>query len=76
MTGLSRAKMIVAVVVGAIGVIIVFQNFRPVDTMILFWQLTLPHVVLLAIVFGAGLILGVLLSGMRRAGVPRKGGTV
>jgi uncharacterized integral membrane protein len=67
--------MIAAVVVGAIGVIIVFQNFRPVDTMILFWQLTLPHVVLLAIVFGAGLILGALLSGMRRAGVPQKGGT-
>jgi uncharacterized integral membrane protein len=75
MTGSSRAKMIAAVVVGAIGVIIVFQNFRPVDTMILFWQLTLPHVVLLAIVFGAGLILGALLSGMRRAGVPQKGGT-
>jgi uncharacterized integral membrane protein len=75
MAGSSRAKMIAAVVVGAIGVIIVFQNFRPVDTMILFWQLTLPHVVLLAIVFGAGLILGALLSGMRRAGVPQKGGT-
>lgn len=64
MTGTSRAKMIVAIVLGVIGVIIVFQNFQPVETNVLLWRLTLPHVVFLGIVFGAGCILGVVLSVM------------
>ena len=50
--------------IGAVGVIVVLQNFQRVDTMILFWRLTLPHVVLLAVVFGAGLALGGALSGL------------
>jgi uncharacterized integral membrane protein len=58
MTGVSRAKMIVAIVIGAAGAIIVLQNFQRVDTMVLFWRMTLPHVVLLGIVFGAGFVLG------------------
>jgi uncharacterized integral membrane protein len=64
MKGLSRTKMIVAIVVGAVGAIVVLQNFQRVDTMILFWRVTLPHVVLLAVVFGAGLALGVALSAL------------
>jgi uncharacterized integral membrane protein len=64
MTGLSRAKMIIAIVVGAIGVIIVLQNFQLVETKVLLWRLTLPHVVFLGIVFGAGCILGAVLSAM------------
>ena len=62
MTGASRAKMIVAIVVGVIGIIIVLQNFQPVETNVLLWRLTLPHVVFLGIVFGAGCILGAVLS--------------
>ncbi len=76
MTGSSRARMIVATVVGVIAIIIVFQNIRPVDTMVLFWQVTLPHVVLLAIVFAGGMILGALLSGMRRKRMPQGTGAV
>jgi len=64
MTGASRAKMIVGIVIGVLGAIIVFQNFQPVETMVLFWRMTLPHIVLLGIVFGAGIILGVALTGM------------
>jgi len=64
MKGLSRAKMIVAIVIGAVGLIVVLQNFQRVDTMILFWRLTLPHAVLLAVVFGAGLALGAALSAL------------
>jgi uncharacterized integral membrane protein len=45
-------------VIGAVGVLIVLQNLQRVDTMILFWRVTLPHVVTLGIVFVAGLILG------------------
>jgi uncharacterized integral membrane protein len=62
MTGPSRAKMIVAIVVGVVGVIIVLQNFQPVETNVLLWRLTLPHVVFLGMVFGAGCILGIVLS--------------
>jgi uncharacterized integral membrane protein len=64
MTGLSRAKMLVAIVLGVLGALIVFQNFQPVATNVLFWRLTLPHVVFLAIVFGAGCILGAVLAVM------------
>ena len=62
MTGPSRAKMIVGIVIGALGAIIVLQNFQRVDTMVLFWQFTLPHSVLLGIVFVCGLVLGAVLS--------------
>ena len=61
MTGPSRAKMIVGIVIGALGAIIVLQNFQRVDTMVLFWRMTLPHIALLGIVFGAGVILGMVL---------------
>ena len=64
MSGSSRAKMIVGIVVGVIGLIIVFQNFQRVDTMVLFWRMTLPHIALLGIVFVAGLISGGILSVM------------
>jgi uncharacterized integral membrane protein len=64
MSGPSRAKMIVGIVVGVIGLIIVFQNFQRVDTMVLFWRMTLPHIALLGIVFVAGLISGGILSVM------------
>lgn len=62
MTGPSRAKMIIAVVVGVVGIIIVLQNFQPIETNVLLWRLTLPHVVFLGIVFGAGCILGAVLA--------------
>ncbi|MBN1461704.1 MAG: hypothetical protein JXA57_19410, partial [Armatimonadetes bacterium] len=64
MTGPTRAKMIVGIVIGALGAIIVLQNFQRVDTMVLFWRMTLPHIALLGMVFGAGVILGVALTGM------------
>ena len=76
MTGPSRAKMIVGIVIGVLGVIIVFQNFQPVDTIVLFWRLTLPHVAFLGIVFGTGFILGAVLSVMWYIRRQRKGGTI
>ena len=75
MTGPSRAKMIVGIVIGAVGAIIVLQNFQPVDTMVLFWRMTLPHVALLGIVFGAGIVLGAVLSVMWYFRRPSSGGT-
>lgn len=75
MTGPSRAKMIVAIVIGAVGALIVLQNFQPVETRILFWRLTWPHVVVLGIVFAAGLILGAVLSLMWSVRQGKRNGT-
>ncbi len=50
--------MIVAIVLGFLGLIIVLQNIQQVETRLLLWRLTMPHVVLLGIVFGLGCILG------------------
>jgi uncharacterized integral membrane protein len=62
----NNVKTIVAVVLGVLVLTVIFQNIRPVDTMILFWSLSLPHVVLLAIVFLLGLILGSVTTSVRR----------
>lgn len=64
MSRMTRAKMIVAIVLGALGLIVVLQNFQAVETRLLLWRLTMPHVVVLAIVFGAGCILGAVLAVM------------
>ena len=64
MTGPSRAKMIIAIVLGVLGIIIVLQNFQTVETSVLFWRLKLPHIAFLGIVFVAGFILGAVLSVM------------
>jgi len=78
MTGVSKAKMITAIVLGALGIIITLQNFRDVETRILFWRLSMPHVAVLGIVFAAGVILGAALAVMycfRQMGKPEgKGG--
>ncbi|MBN2565346.1 MAG: LapA family protein [Candidatus Eisenbacteria bacterium] len=62
MTGPSKAKMIVGIVIGVLGAIIVLQNFQRVDTMVLLWRMTLPHAALLGIVFGAGFVAGAVLG--------------
>lgn len=64
MSGKSRAKMIVGIVLSVLGLIIVFQNFQSVDTMVLFWSMTLPHIAVLGIVFAAGFISGGILTVM------------
>ena len=39
--------MITAIVLGALGIIIALQNFRDVETRILFWRMSMPHVAVL-----------------------------
>lgn len=75
MTGPSKAKMIVGIVIGVLGAIIVLQNFQRVDTMVLFWRMTLPHVALLGIVFGAGFVSGAVLAVYWCMGPRQRGGT-
>lgn len=75
MTGPSRTKTIVGIVIGVLGAIVVLQNFQRVDTMVLFWRFTLPHSALLAIVFACGVVLGGVLSLMWRARHAQRGET-
>jgi uncharacterized integral membrane protein len=75
MTGPSRAKMTVGIVIGVLGAIIVLQNFQRVDTMVLLWRLTVPHAALLGIVFGAGFVFGAVLSVMWYVRLWRGSGT-
>jgi uncharacterized integral membrane protein len=52
MTGSSKAKMIIGIVIGAVGAVIALQNLQPVNTVVLVWRFTMPHVLLLAIMLG------------------------
>jgi uncharacterized integral membrane protein len=54
----SKVKMIVGIVIGALGVLIAFQNLETVNTMVLLWRFTMPHALLLVIMLGAGFVLG------------------
>jgi uncharacterized integral membrane protein len=62
MTRPSKAKMIIGIVIGAVAALIALQNLQPVDTSVLLWRFTMPHVLLLAIMLGAGFVLGVTVS--------------
>ena len=64
MTRPSKAKMIIGIVIGAVGALIALQNLQPVNTVVLLWRFTMPHVLLLAIMLGAGFVLGVTVSVM------------
>lgn len=75
MSGPAKARMIFGIVIGVLGLIIVFQNFQRVDTMVLFWRMTLPHIAVLGIVFVAGIILGAVLSVMWCMRYWQRGGT-
>jgi hypothetical protein len=56
--------MIIGIVIGALGVLIAFQNLGSVDTLVLLWRFTMPHAILLLIMLGAGFVLGVTLTVM------------
>ena len=64
MTKPSKARMIIGIVIGAVGALIALQNLQSVDTNVLLWRFTMPHVLLLAIMLGAGFVLGVTVSVM------------
>lgn len=64
MTKPSKAKMIIGIVIGAVGAVIALQNLQPVNTVVLLWRFTMPHLLLLAIMLGAGFVLGVTVAVM------------
>ncbi|MBS4033650.1 MAG: LapA family protein [Ignavibacterium sp.] len=59
-----KPKVIVSLVLGIAILIIIIQNVRDVQTDILFWTISLPHIFLLFIVFAIGIIIGMMLPGL------------
>jgi uncharacterized integral membrane protein len=60
----SKVKMITGIVIGIVGAVIALQNLQPVNTVVLLWRFTMPHVLLLAIMLSAGFVLGIAVSMM------------
>lgn len=62
---MEKAKHIGAIVAGAVGLIVIFQNMQDVDIRFLFFSLTMPNAVLLTLTLLVGLAIGVLLMWIR-----------
>lgn len=59
-----KPKVIISLVLGIVILIIIIQNVRDVQTDILFWTISLPHIFLLFIVFIIGILVGMMLPGL------------
>lgn len=59
---MSKAKLIVIGVVAALVLILLFQNRQSVDTRLLFFTITMPRALLLAITAVLGFVAGVVVS--------------
>lgn len=59
---MAKAKLIAALVLVAIGLIIVLQNTQPVETKFLFMAVTMPIAALLTITMLIGIAVGILVA--------------
>ena len=59
-----KPKVIISLALGIVILIIIIQNIRDVQTDILFWTISLPHIFLLFIVFVIGILVGMMLPGL------------
>ncbi|HSL88692.1 MAG TPA: LapA family protein [Ignavibacteriaceae bacterium] len=59
-----KPKVIISLILSITILIIIIQNVRDVQTDILFWTISLPHIFLLFIVFIIGILLGMMLPGL------------
>ncbi|MFO7525705.1 MAG: DUF1049 domain-containing protein [Ignavibacteriaceae bacterium] len=59
-----KPKVIISLILGIIILIIIIQNVRDVQTEVLFWSISLPHIFLLFIVFAIGILVGMMLPGL------------
>ena len=55
---MKNAKLIVILVLLALGAIVVFQNTESVQTNILFWSITMPRAILLPVTAAVGFVIG------------------
>ena len=59
---MAKAKLIVAFVLVALALVVVFQNTQPVETKFLFASVTIPSAALLAITLLIGIAIGILIA--------------
>ncbi len=66
MTTKTRIKIVVGIILGILGLIIMFQNTETVTTRLLFLELPMPRFVLLLVMLLIGFILGVVTMTIRK----------
>ncbi len=59
---MKKAKIIVAAVIAISTLIVILQNMENVTTKVLFWQVELPSVLVLAIILIVGFIMGLIVA--------------
>jgi uncharacterized integral membrane protein len=59
---MTRAKLIAAAIAAVLVIIVIAQNTEPVDTRLLLVTITMPRAILLAVTFGGGLAVGLILA--------------
>ena len=57
-----RAKLIIALILIAVIIVVVFQNTQPVETKFLFVTMTMPRAALLGITLLIGIAVGMLVA--------------
>jgi uncharacterized integral membrane protein len=62
----QKARLYGLISVGAVALVVIFQNTQEVETQVLFWTLRLPRAALLASTLLAGFAGGVVWTGFRR----------
>lgn len=63
---MNNAKLIISLVLGLLAIIVIVQNTATVETHILWFTISMPRAVLLAVTFALGVLSGILFS-MRRS---------
>jgi uncharacterized integral membrane protein len=61
----TKVKIAAGVVLAVLVLIIMFQNTDPVRTMLLFWPVELPLIVLLLLMLAVGFVLGLVSATVR-----------
>jgi len=74
MTTKQWVKFSAALVGGGIVLIVVFQNLQPVTFRVLFWNPSVPPVILLLVTFAAGFALSWIVSSLPGRKRRQKGG--
>ena len=62
----GQAKLWIGIAIGALIAIFALQNNEPVSIVFLFWQVTMPRSLLIACLFGVGLLSGWLIGALKR----------
>ena len=65
-------RFILGILFGILAVLFVVQNTEVVDVSMLFWTVTLSRSVMYIVLFALGLLVGWIVSGMKRIGKREK----